>query len=146
MFAQSGYWWNEIDIVIENKCTDRLYIRPGTFRLYLSSQPSTENAQEYLPTTRGLEYQPNRLTAGWLEPGDKTSGRLIFEEKLTEDEEAGRAGQYRILCYYVQSSCPIKYEPYWMKVRCIRAQHRLQSTPLRGLESRHDLLLCGTLN
>jgi hypothetical protein len=91
--------------VIENQCTDRVYIEPGLFRLYLSSQPSVENAETYRPTTRGSEYQTNRLVSDWLE-------QLIFEVKLTQDEEAGKARQYRILRYHNALPCPIEYMPY----------------------------------
>jgi len=112
VFAQQNHWWNEMDIVIENKCDERIYIEPGHFRLNLSSSQSVASAGGYRPTRSGMEYQQDRLSGGWFEPGDRVSGRLIFEVRVSPDELSGIRGQYRIIRYRGQPSCIIEYKPY----------------------------------
>lgn len=112
VFADSGYYWNEIDIVVENNCEERIYVQPGYFRLYIGPRPTTEGAQEYRSTNEGLEYQPNRLSPCWLEPNSKVSGRLIFEVKRDPEEAATGFAKYRILRFVGPTSCQVEYKPY----------------------------------
>jgi len=65
VFAQQDYNWNEIDIVIENKYSNRIYVGPGYFRLYLSSLPTNENAQ-----------MTGCVLKGWTNIGDRSGGKL----------------------------------------------------------------------
>jgi hypothetical protein len=112
VFADSGYVWNEIDIVVENNCKERIYVQPGYFRLYIGPRPTTEGAQAYMSTNEGLEYQPNRLSPCWLEPNSKVSCRLIFEVKRDPEEAATGFSKYRILRFIGPTSCQVDYKPY----------------------------------
>lgn len=107
-----GYTWHEMDIMIENRCNEAVYIDPGRFSLYLSSKPSPDDAQRLLPTTLGREYQTERLASGWLQPATKASGRLIFEvpEKTRDGTETN--GAYHIVRYYAEGACPAEYKPH----------------------------------
>ena len=111
VFAPTGYSWNMMDIFVESHCEGPIRIDSSRFRLYLSSEPTTEGAQNFAPTTLGIEYQTNRLISGWLEPGDSISGSVIYQvpNKLQDGTESNDA--FHIIRYPQQGFCVPEYQP-----------------------------------
>jgi hypothetical protein len=107
---QPGYWWNEIAISFENHCSERLYVQPSDFRLYVSSRATPDGVKSFYPET--TESYPGRLVATWVEPGATLEGRLVFEvpEKLADGTASN--GSYHIIRQYSQNTCPLVYKPY----------------------------------
>lgn len=110
-FARSGYYWNLIDIAVENNCSERIYVDRSAFRLYVSDDTDPSGDTALTPTLRGdnePQYTDNRIRSGWVEPGDAVTGVLIFEvENL--NSSGGRDSRYRILRYVDSLPCTVIY-------------------------------------
>jgi Domain of unknown function (DUF4352) len=111
----NGFWWNEMDITIENNCDKAVYIDPVNFILYVSSQPDIKNAQFYSATTSGKEFQTNPLTAKLIQPGTQVTGKLIFEVPELLPDGTASNGAYKIIRLATDQSygnCTAIYMPY----------------------------------
>lgn len=109
--SAQGHWWNEMDVLVQNSCNEPIDIDPSNFSLYISAKPNPDNVERFVPTT-GLDVQPQRLKAGWVQTGASVSGRLIFEVPTKTNDGTETNGAYHILRFYVSSSCQIVYKPY----------------------------------
>lgn len=110
-FIRSGYYWNMIDIAVENNCSQRIYIDRSAFRLYVSDDTDPGDDRALSPTLQGdnePQYTDRRIRSGWIEPGDVITGVLVFEvENITDS--GGRDRRYRILRYEDRLPCRIEY-------------------------------------
>lgn len=111
-WASEGNWWHMMDILVENRCSEPIYISADRFRLYLSSNSTIENAESFRPTTIGIENLAEPLGAKWVEPNSTISGRVIFEVPETLQNGTASNGVFHILRYANESSCQPEYKPY----------------------------------
>lgn len=61
---------------IENKCNEPIYFDPDKLKLQEKKVP--ENESIISPTKRGMQYQINRLSSGWIKPDENIQGYLIY--------------------------------------------------------------------
>lgn len=75
--ASKGYKWMPIVILFESDCRDTIHLNAQNFRLQEHNGPVLNRS--YRPTTRGMQYQKDRLSSGWVKPGGERQGYLTFE-------------------------------------------------------------------
>ncbi len=104
-----GNWWNTMDISFQNDCREPVYVQPGDFRLYVSPNVTTDDAQNFYPT---IESYPGKLIPTWVKPGTTLEGRIVFEVPETLENGIQSNGSFKIVRLFTQSSCPVVYDPY----------------------------------
>ena len=94
-WAAKGYKWMPLVILFESDCRDTVYLDSQLFRLEEHNGPKA--GRVYSPTTRGMQYQKDRLKNGWIRPGEEREGYLTFQvpDLLYNSEYQG----YRNLAY-----------------------------------------------